>query len=598
MTTFEAIASSWLRWMAASSWQLCLLIGVVAVADQLLRGGSPRLRYGLWLLVLLKVFLPPTLSAAWSLGHWTGLPSVPTWPVVAASTDEAASSSAGQRVTESESAALAARSDRYRPDVATSLLFVWLAGIMALGVVTAWRHAALRRSLQSAETIDEGPLRVMLEELALQLPVRRVPRLLAADVATSPFLFGAIDPWIVVPRSFLSSLQPEQQRLVLLHELLHWKHRDTWVGWVQLLAQGLFWFHPLVWWANAQLRHARECVCDESVLRAAGAEPSQYAETILQTLTVARARSLATGGLIGVFERGAKLQQRLEEIMSYDSQRRQFGWKALGGLLLFGILVLPMGPGSTAAAPDEASTLQAKESPPNTAAPTAAPVGPYPQVVRFEPESGATGVDPKLASIKVTFDRDMNQKGMSWTGGPPYFPDIDKSRKARWIDARTCELPVKLKEGALYRVGVNSTSYNNFKGVDGVAARPTPLYFTTVGAKPAMEKGLKAPTIEKIVPANEQKDVDPELKAIRVTFDVPMGGGMSWTGGGEEFPTIPKGKKARWSEDKRTCTLPVELQPGKTYRLGLNSVSHINFQNSFGVPLAPVEYMFTTGGAR
>jgi hypothetical protein len=93
-------------------------------------------------------------------------------------------------------------------------------------------------------------------------------------------------------------------------------------------------------------------------------------------------------------------------------------------------------------------------------------------------------------------------------------------------------------------------------------------------------------------------DVDPETKALRVTFDMPMEGGMSWTGGGPHFPSGPDGKKASWSKDAKTCTLPVVLESGHDYELGLNSLSHINFQSKWGVPLAPVVYRFGTRGAK
>ena len=69
---------------------------------------------------------------------------------------------------------------------------------------------------------------------------------------------------------------------------------------------------------------------------------------------------------------------------------------------------------------------------------------PYPQLIEATPAPGATDVDPKLTEIRVTFDRDMSES-MSWTGGGPEFPG-DASQKAKWIDKRTCVLPVKLKK--------------------------------------------------------------------------------------------------------------------------------------------------------
>ncbi len=216
-----------------------------------------------------------------------------------------------------------------------------------------------------------------------------------------------------------------------------------------------------------------------------------------------------------------------------------------------------------------------------------------PRIVSTSPQVGETDVNPALTEITIKFDRDM-AAGFSWTGGPPDFPPSPEGEKAKWQNKRTCVLPVRLEAARYYRVGINSTSFRNFKSADGVPVRPSAIYFTTQGASEALKRKGSTPAIISLEPKNGAKDVDPNLKEIRVTFSVPMGEGFSWTGGGEQFPTIPAGKKPSWSEDHRTCVLPVELKPGREYQLGLNSPSHKNFQSAGGVPLEPVRYTFTT----
>ena len=216
-----------------------------------------------------------------------------------------------------------------------------------------------------------------------------------------------------------------------------------------------------------------------------------------------------------------------------------------------------------------------------------------PRIVSTSPKVGETEVAPSVSEITVTFDRDM-AKGFSWTGSGPDYPPIPEGQKPQWRDSRTCVLPVKLQAAHYYRVGINSTSYQNFRSADGEPARPSAIYFTTQGASEELKRKASKPAIVGLEPKNGTKDVDPNLKELKVTFSVPMGDGFSWTGGGPQFPTIPEGKKPYWSEDHKTCFLPVELKPGSEYRLGLNSPSHKNFQSAGGVPLEPVQYTFST----
>jgi hypothetical protein len=246
-------------------------------------------------------------------------------------------------------------------------------------------------------------------------------------------------------------------------------------------------------------------------------------------------------------------------------------WQALAGGLCMGIALLALSSGL--------STVQAAQG--------------APQVVSCSPTRGASDVDPALKEITVTFDQDM-EEGMSWTGGGPEFPSIPEGKKAHWQDKRTCVLPVKLQGGHRYRVGINSPSYRNFRSATGVPALTSAIWFTTSGTSDTAKRDTQVPKIVSIKPAYGATDVSPDLKELRVTFNVPMGEGFSWTGGGPEFPTIPEGKKPFWTEDHKTCVLPVQLNPNSQYRLGLNSPSHKNFQSADGAPLPPTPYTFKT----
>lgn len=247
----------------------------------------------------------------------------------------------------------------------------------------------------------------------------------------------------------------------------------------------------------------------------------------------------------------------------------------------------------------EYTALAGDESPANSGqeavVPAASPeVKGTPKIVSMTPAVGAKDVDPATSEIVVKFDRDMAQ-GFSWTGGGASFPPPAEGQKPLWRDARTAVLPVKLEAGRYYRVGINSKSHRNFRSTDGMPARPAVIYFTTKGAGTGETEKVQVPEIVELRPANGAEKVDPKLAALSVTFNMPMGGSYSWTGGGTNFPALPEGKGAYWSEDKRTCILPVRLEPNHSYRLGLNSPSHKNFQSASGVPLDPVVYTFRTG---
>jgi pentatricopeptide repeat protein len=108
-------------------------------------------------------------------------------------------------------------------------------------------------------------------------------------------------------------------------------------------------------------------------------------------------------------------------------------------------------------------------------------------VVKTVPENGASDVDPNLKQIRVTFDQNMTTgRNYSWVGGGPTFP---KTRgEPKWVNKRTCVLPVELEPGHEYWLSINSQKFANFRSNDGTSAVPYPISFTTAGTEEAAEQ--------------------------------------------------------------------------------------------------------------
>ena len=599
MRWISDFAVSWLDWTVAASWQIAVLVCLIAVITFLCQRTSPKLRYGLWLLVLLKAMLPPTLAAAWGVGAlWQFSPltdgmasavAIDTAPSLTALTNLDESHASGPVPTPDESFGLVQQ-----------LLVLWGAGCLFLWAVIGWRYQRFAKTIDALQRIDEGPVRIELERLATRFQVRRVPELYTTDKLISPMLFGIVRPRIVLPTAIITRLDRDELQIVLAHELTHWRRLDTWIGLLQVLVQGLFWFHPLVWFANARIRFERECVCDETVLRGVSCDRDGYGETLLRVLTAARGQSLVVANMVGIFERGSHLETRLEEIMRFDPKQRRFGWLSRAALVAAAFVLIPMAAPAVDAEPQQA-TAPTKESSieeeQHDSKQAARPKTNWPVIVSTVPEIGAADVDPQLKEIMVTFDRDMNVGGYSWTGAGPYLPKSPEGTNPVWVDARTCVYPVELKKGSFYRIGINSSDFQNFRSALGVPAPTTAIYFATEGASRAVLRRLQVPQVVELRPEDGATEVDPKTSMLRVTFDMPMDtGGYSWTGGGPTFPKIPNGKKPRWSRNAKTCMLPVKLAAGTTYEVGLNSFGHKNFASKWGVPIDPVTYSFSTAG--
>jgi RNA polymerase sigma-70 factor (ECF subfamily) len=107
------------------------------------------------------------------------------------------------------------------------------------------------------------------------------------------------------------------------------------------------------------------------------------------------------------------------------------------------------------------------------------------------------------------------------------------------------------------------------------------------------------PSVIKTVPQAGDTNVDPGLKEVTVTFSKDMLTNKMWAWCSQTPDTFPEidAKNIRFLKDKRTCVLPVKLQPGKTYIIWINTYKLKAFQDTNKNPAMPYLLVFQTTSA-
>ena len=107
------------------------------------------------------------------------------------------------------------------------------------------------------------------------------------------------------------------------------------------------------------------------------------------------------------------------------------------------------------------------------------------------------------------------------------------------------------------------------------------------------------PSVVKTVPQAGDTEVDPSLKEITVTFSKDMLTDRMWAVCQISKDTFPKtGKNIHYLKDKRTCVVPVTLEPEKTYVLWFNRGKFNSFRDTKNSPAVPYLLVFRTGKAK
>jgi beta-lactamase regulating signal transducer with metallopeptidase domain len=326
----------------------------------------PALAHALWLLVLLKLLTPPLFF-------------VPVWPRPAGPAPEDGSPAPAveerprpQVVLEAPPAAAPAApsvpADRVpnfseaapaAADVASGdepapvwprlpswrvlVVAAWLAGSLCWLAVAAVRIRRFRLLLRHARAAPDE-VQQQGRVLAASLGLRRCPPALFVPAPLSPLLWALVGPpRLLLPEALWKSLTEQQRGTLLAHELAHLRRRDHWVRWLELVVLGLYWWHPVAWWARRELREAEEQCCDAWVLWALPDAAEVYARALLQTLAfLSQSRPPLPVGASGA-GRVSLLKRRLTMILR-GSTSRALGWPGLVALLLVAAALLPLLP--------------------------------------------------------------------------------------------------------------------------------------------------------------------------------------------------------------------------------------------------------------
>ncbi len=377
-------------------WQVSALVLVLACLEMLLKKRTRAItRYCLWSLVILKLVLPVQLGTPMSVAYWI-TPATHTTvqerTVAAVSNDffgpfvagvatnrdsSEPQSTAFDEVSRSQTLLESSRSLSMLPiaehPTASPLrairwkaivLSAWMAIVGVLFGIVAMKALTLRKLVGSATIAsDEFRSLVGFGQRSLGMKASNV-EIRITDQLSSPAICGFWKPTILLPRTFSARVNHDGLQLVLVHELAHWMRCDLHVNCLQTFLQVLYFYNPLVWFANSMIRRLREEAVDETVLVATRSSPQQYGNTLLDVAAAELAPAEFTLRLIGVVESRRLLASRIKRIVGVPAPKSaKLGIIAIGAILTAALLLLPMAGRPSLAASQNSTVDQAAPTP-------------------------------------------------------------------------------------------------------------------------------------------------------------------------------------------------------------------------------------------
>ena len=195
--------------------------------------------------------------------------------------------------------------------VAQTALVIWLVIALALLLRTLLEHLRVALAAHSFDC-EIGPVRT---ERSDWLPDS--VDLAYCDRQNVPITIGIWRRRIILP-AVADKWSTDQLRMVLKHELAHVLRRDVLWQLVTSIATNIFWFQPLAWWANHQLKLERERACDDQVI-AGGEQAADYATVLVQLAATFSGRKTIPTGALSMAKK--PIERRLATILSPSTTR-------------------------------------------------------------------------------------------------------------------------------------------------------------------------------------------------------------------------------------------------------------------------------------
>lgn len=342
--------------------QSSILILVLLAIDVLLRKKARAVfRYCFWMMVLVKLVLPTSLSSPTGLCYWIGgmIPQINHQTAVVV-----------EPLRQSESEMFTVHSDItiasspiidvpeypqpsspevqvtpvYTPMNWQAILFlVWLMVAVSIMLLLIQRAFHIKGLVAQARGGD-CRLKSLFDQCKEKMGVGKGVILRISPNVTAPSVCGLLRPVVLLPKEFERTLNSGHLKAVLLHELAHIKRKDLWISMVQTFLQIVYFYNPLLWVANRVIRRVREQAVDEVVLVAMAEEAEDYPETLLYVFRFLRGRPSLCLSMIGVVESQKSLSGRIRHILNRPFPKSsKVGLPGLVLILIAASICLPMG---------------------------------------------------------------------------------------------------------------------------------------------------------------------------------------------------------------------------------------------------------------
>lgn len=206
------------------------------------------------------------------------------------------------------------------------LITIWISGVIVTSMYLGFMNKKVKKKLKSLPNVESIEANYTIRRLMDRL---NITSNIAFKTSDMPMIYGVYPSIVVLPTEY----SKEELEGIVLHELIHYKYKDTWINLLQIIIICLHWYNPIVWWGMRQMKQDGELACDERVCKWL-VNKRTYAQSLIKISTTSSGFTYMGNYMSPT---GKQLKRRIQAMGKLNKQTKIGTGMAVIGAIVIGI---------------------------------------------------------------------------------------------------------------------------------------------------------------------------------------------------------------------------------------------------------------------
>ena len=279
-----------------------LVAGLILIVKNIFKDKlTPRWQYGIWILLILRIFLPVKADKFVLLPFGIYLEMLKNY------IENFLSSAYTQPLTATDVSSVVPYISSVPKSITDVLFVIYVLGIVVCLCRYLFSYIKLRLVLKKGNDIS-AEKQIALQHILSENKMKNI-KVISVKGINSAFICGIFSPVLVLPS------ERETDEKILLHEIMHLKHLDSLQNLLWCFIRCLHWCNPFMHYIFNIIGNDMEMLCDQRVLeKLEGEERRDYGILLLNEVNQKYARM---PGTTSVSNGGKNISARIEAIARF-----------------------------------------------------------------------------------------------------------------------------------------------------------------------------------------------------------------------------------------------------------------------------------------